>query len=64
MLKLWIENESRKPIVEEQFDKLKKCWEKLELEQETFLGITYIDIETHKDGLSFTDEPNTDTTRR
>ena len=59
MLKLWIENESRKPIVEEQFDKLKKCWEKLELEQETFLSTADIDIETHKDGLSFIDEPNT-----
>ena len=44
-------------LVRPQFDKVQSCWEKLELAQECFIEKTDIDIDTHKDGLAYLDEP-------
>ena len=44
-------------LVTPQLEKLNSCWEKLEVAQDNFIGVTDIDIEMDKDGLIFLDEP-------
>ena len=44
-------------IANPQFEKVKSCWEKLELAQESFIEKTDIDIENDVSGLAFLDEP-------
>ena len=44
-------------VVIPQFEKVQKCWEKLESAQERYVDKCDIDIETDKDGLMYLDEP-------
>ena len=53
-----IDDQSQSFLVTEQFEKFKKCFQKLEETQEAFLNVTDIDdIENHADGLKFMDNP-------
>ncbi len=46
-----INDSAEKVIVEEQFNKFKGCWGKLETAHDAFIEATDIDIESDKDGL-------------
>ena len=46
-------------IVIPQFEKMNKCYEELEKAHDGFLSATDIDIETHKDGLAFMEDIDT-----
>ena len=48
-------------MVSPQYDKVKKCWERLEVAHDAFISAVdeeAMDIETDKDGLSYIDAPN------
>ena len=55
-------DESAPPaLVTPQYDKVKKCWERLEDAHDAFISVVDdndMDIETDKDGLSYIDDPN------
>ena len=47
-------------LVDPQYEKFKDAWEKLETAHDEFLAETDIEeIETHKDGITYLDEPST-----
>ena len=45
-------------LVNPQFEKVRNCWEKLELAHDDFIAATDIDIEAEKDGIAFMNGPD------